>query len=399
MCSAERMSRTDTTSLAKVGDASARPLRAALLTPPAPAALATVRIEGPAAISTLRGIFRPVAPELHADRPAYGSLHDDDDLIDHAIVTIDPDGNGCEIHTHAGPRIIQRLLELLRRSGVDVVPWDRLRPADSLAREVEMTLPRALTRIAALSIAAQHPGGLTQLCDEAIRELAGCTADVAGTRDRLAAVAATYTLGERLLVPPVVALAGPVNVGKSTLANALTGRVQSLAADLPGTTHDWTEALADFHGLPVRLLDTPGQRQTHDPIEREALALASERLAEADLVVLVVEPGDDLAQRIETQRQGLPTTAQLLVAVNKIDLCPNIAIPADAVAISALGELNLDALRTAVAERFGLVEGYDPTTPLIFTPRQHELIARAVMALDAGDTSTAKKTLEELIGS
>lgn len=89
-----------------------------------------------------------------------------------------------------------------------------------------------------------------------------------------------------LLRPPLVVVAGPPNVGKSTLLNALAGRELSLAADEPGTTRDHVGALIDLGGLVVRWADTPGLRDTQGP-ESEAIALARELIEAADFVIAV----------------------------------------------------------------------------------------------------------------
>jgi tRNA modification GTPase len=90
------------------------------------------------------------------------------------------------------------------------------------------------------------------------------------------------------------------NVGKSTLANALSKSNASLTADLPGTTRDYVEIEANLAGLIVRLLDTPGQRQTPDPLERAAISLAQPHIDSADLTLLLTDasrpsPPEELA--------------------------------------------------------------------------------------------------------
>ncbi|MEM9066298.1 MAG: GTPase [Planctomycetota bacterium] len=90
---------------------------------------------------------------------------------------------------------------------------------------------------------------------------------------------------QRLFDPPTVAVVGPANVGKSTLVNALAGRVVSVTSDEAGTTRDAVGAVANVDGIEVRLLDVAGLRDEMEPSERAALALANKAVARADLVL------------------------------------------------------------------------------------------------------------------
>lgn len=90
---------------------------------------------------------------------------------------------------------------------------------------------------------------------------------------------------DRLLRPPLVVAGGPTNIGKSTLLNALAGREVAVAADEPGVTRDHVGALVVCDGLAVRWIDTPGMRETADPLEREARAASARVIAQSDLVI------------------------------------------------------------------------------------------------------------------
>jgi tRNA modification GTPase len=95
--------------------------------------------------------------------------------------------------------------------------------------------------------------------------------------------------GERLRDGPVVAIAGPVNVGKSSMINMLAGRSAAIVSPHAGTTRDIIEVHLDLGGYPVTVLDTAGLRDSTDPIEQEGVRRARERAAEADLVLWVVD--------------------------------------------------------------------------------------------------------------
>src|SRR3954447_26397913 len=96
-----------------------------------------------------------------------------------------------------------------------------------------------------------------------------------------------------LLSRPRVAIVGPANVGKSTLANQLFAAERSITADVAGTTRDWVGALANLDGLVVELIDTPGVRETKDAIEAQAIGVASRETSRADLILLVLDASAD----------------------------------------------------------------------------------------------------------
>ena len=116
---------------------------------------------------------------------------------------------------------------------------------------------------------------------------------------------ATADSGERLREGFVVVIAGPPNVGKSTLMNALARRDVSIVSQLPGTTRDAIEVHLDLNGYPVTLVDTAGLRDSDDPIEREGIFRARQRVAGADLTLWLTESGDARAEN-QTHKSHTP---------------------------------------------------------------------------------------------
>jgi tRNA modification GTPase len=125
-------------------------------------------------------------------------------------------------------------------------------------------------------------------------------------------VLAAQGKSERLSDGLVVAIAGPPNVGKSTLMNALARREVAIVSPHAGTTRDVIEIQLDLDGYPVTVVDTAGIRETDDPVEQEGVRRARARAADADLVLWLVDaPQDGRPQ---------PGAAPLWVVRNKIDL-------------------------------------------------------------------------------
>jgi tRNA modification GTPase len=127
-------------------------------------------------------------------------------------------------------------------------------------------------------------------------------------------VLAAQGKSERLREGLVVAIAGPPNVGKSTLMNQLARREVAIVSPHAGTTRDIIEVQLDLDGYPVTVIDTAGVRETDDPVEQEGVRRARARAAEADLVLWLTD-----ARHEESRPQD---AAPLWVVRNKIDLDP-----------------------------------------------------------------------------
>jgi tRNA modification GTPase len=142
--------------------------------------------------------------------------------------------------------------------------------------------------------------------------MASALVKVRQLHDEIAEVLAAQGRSERLRDGLVVAIAGPPNVGKSTLMNHLARREVAIVSPHAGTTRDIIEVQLDLDGYPVTVIDTAGIRATEDPVEQEGVRRARARAAEADLVLWLVE--DD------SQDHAVEGAVPVWIVRNKIDL-------------------------------------------------------------------------------
>jgi tRNA modification GTPase len=142
--------------------------------------------------------------------------------------------------------------------------------------------------------------------------LAPARAKIAALLDEIQEVLAAQGKAERLRDGMVVAIAGPPNVGKSTLINQLARREVAIVSPYAGTTRDVIEVQLDLDGYPVTVIDTAGIRETDDPVEQEGVRRARARAEEADLVLWMV---DGSAAKHPTD-----SSMPLWILRNKIDL-------------------------------------------------------------------------------
>jgi tRNA modification GTPase len=349
--------------------------RYALLTPPGLSAVATIAVEGAGSDRVLAAIFHSRRSPSDENRLLYGKIVDKSEIIDHVIVARCDVTERFLIHCHGGPRILQRIMQVLQNSGAKADAWKTLNTPQTIQEEVLQSLPHVKTRLGALAFSAQCPGGLTNWAKNTLQKLKMTRSLSESFLQSVRRLGETYDLAKRLLHPSQVVLAGPTNAGKSSLANALTGRQQSIVADLEGTTRDWTSLLTDVEGVPIELIDSPGRRESQNQIEQNAIGVAERKIQSADLILLIVEYGKDEVSQIDRFLSHLPSGRKVIVLINKADKMTGPGTNLKHLTISAKTGANLNALKTAIFDNFGF-KNFDFRHPMVFTDRQHHLVQK-----------------------
>jgi tRNA modification GTPase len=184
--------------------------------------------------------------------------------------------------------------------------------------------------------------------------------------------------GERLREGFVVALAGPPNVGKSTLLNRLARREVAIVTDIPGTTRDPIEVALDLAGVPVVLVDTAGVRETRDPIEAEGVRRALARAESADLVLWLVEAND-------SGPTSPPVAQKTIIVRTKSDLIDSVTQRrlrnAGSLLVSAKTDSGMDQLLNVLTDEALSLSGGEPA--LVTHARQRHALTEAVARLEA----------------
>ena len=225
-------------------------------------------------------------------------------------------------------------------------------------------------------------------------------------RDEIAQALAQAGRGERLRDGLVVAISGPPNAGKSTLLNRLARREAAIVSPYAGTTRDVIEAHLNLSGYPVTLLDTAGMRESSDPVEQEGVRRARERAAMADLVLWVIESSAN-GGAASGRPEGFGDTPVWRIE-NKSDQatkrsCKGPTTTNDefkfTLSISALTGAAVDALEAALAAFAG--DYFAATEAAIVTRARHrhtlaETVAALDRALSRGDSGQEELVAEDL---
>ena len=190
---------------------------------------------------------------------------------------------------------------------------------------------------------------------------------------------ATWAWGKRLTTPATIAVIGPTNAGKSSLANLLSGQSGSIVTSQPGTTRDWVTHHVSLDGLPIVLIDTAGHRESADALEAEAIARAVQQSRHADVQLVVID-GASSQVRLPVLAKQTPT----VLAVNKADLDtwsldavpPDLANDTCIIKTAAVTGQGQAELTSALLKALGC-ENLSETSPVVFTERQRSCLQQA----------------------
>ena len=416
---------------------------AAIATPPGRGGIGIVRVSGRDA----RHIAQAVTGNLPLPRQATLAAFADTDgsVIDHGLALFFEapasftGEDVLELHGHGGPVVQDRLIERVCALGARIARPGEFTERAFLNDKMDLAQAEAVadlidssSRRAARSAMRSLDGEFSQrvgdidravlalrvyleaaidFADEEIDFLAetDVTVRLNGVSAALAELLAECRQGQVLRDGFDVVIAGPPNVGKSSLLNRLLAENRAIVTDIPGTTRDLLFANVELDGVPVRLTDTAGLREGADPVEAIGVARARAAAANADLVVLLADESVEGG----TQAPELAVPADRILHVrNKIDLsgCPPGVGESGVVSISALTGAGLDALRRAIVAAAGVAPGEG-----VFLARKRHLVAlsraadhvaaaRAQVTRGLGDvaaeeTRLAQQALGEIVGA
>lgn len=384
---------------------------AAVATPPGRGGVAIVRLSGPLAFELAAALAGPLPParqlSLRALRGADGQL------LDRGVVATFPGPHSytgddvVEFQLHGSPvlaaLVLQRLVALGAREAspgeftrraflngrmdlaqaeavADLIASASAESARAAMRSLEGEFSREVGALGdaivvlrvRLEAALDFPDeGVDEYSDPALAgELEALLARLAGLRD-------AADRGRVLRDGLTLVIAGAPNAGKSSLLNRLAGYEAAIVTELPGTTRDLVREDILIDGMPVRVIDTAGLRDTADRIEAEGVRRARAAMRRADLLLLVL---DGTAADGHLPAEALPEDIPVLRVLNKIDLLGMSAgeeIDATGqpqIRLSALSGKGVELLRA----RLKVLAGYSGAAGGAFSARRRHLDALAL---------------------
>ncbi len=411
---------------------------AAPATPTGTSAVALVRVSGPACLELGPAIFRETLEPREATHLPY---HDQaGEIVDDVLVTYFAEPRSytgehvLEISTHGNPAIIQLVLDDLFKRGCRAAdPGEFTRRAflngnlDLSQAEAVMDLIHARSARAIAAANQQLRGSLGQhmakITDELLLGLARVEAyidfpeeDLPTEDRRIVAelldsvlrgtkrLLATHRYGDMLRDGIKTVILGEPNAGKSSLMNALLGRDRALVSDQPGTTRDYLEEAVMVGPHWLRLIDTAGLNPDPGEIERQGIAKTFERVAEADLVLLVFDvtrPTPPLPGEL----RGRLNPEHTRILLNKVDLLERSAAKAVApegfksLEISALTETGLTDLEAEIVAWADALGPTNQNDQIAVNARHADALRRAIEGLESALTHLGANGPTELMAS
>ncbi len=336
---------------------------AAIATPVGAGGIGIIKISGPQALIIGRELFRKSGSSEtiqshhlyhgHIVAPATGKT------VDEVLISFMGGPNTytredvVEINCHSGLAVLDRILELVIRAGARLAePGEFTRRAfingriDLTQAEAVLDLVNSKTR-RSLHLASEHlKGGLQNIITDFRTNLLDILAALEAAidfpdedlellegeqltgrlrqlvRDPIIKLLEHYEDGRILREGLSVIIAGKPNVGKSSLLNNLLRSNRALVTPIPGTTRDVIEESFSLRGIPLRLMDTAGLRHADNLVEKLGMEFTRERLAQADLVLFVLDRSSPLTPEDLQIYRDIGTKPRLIV-LNKIDLDPD----------------------------------------------------------------------------
>jgi len=365
-----------------------------VLTARAPSGIAVVLLQGAGAEKVLSRTFRsPSGKALPvADRAAYGVIWSKDRPLDEVLVirTERPPRECFEICCHGGTAASRALVDAFAAHGAVELPWIRLYRAGTLEYDLVRSMLAAEGGDQALVLARLMSG---QLRDAFLRIEAALEKGVPESRRNgflrgLRGLAETFEFGRILSEPPLAAITGPPNAGKSTLFNAILGESRALTSAFAGTTRDPVEAVFLLEGFPVRLADTPGAADGEsDRLTAECVSAAGRLLSAASLEIRLADWEPGASPRPAPSLRARENGREVIHVLNKSDLLGRMRghpLRQRFQLVSALRGTGVKRLIAAMGARLGISKLGKRTGPVLMNDRQARMVEAAIAALGPG---------------
>ncbi len=374
--------------------------------------LAVVRISGKNALYTvqqLTGNSKKKAPFLPRVATLSTLYSSNKNPFDDAVITFFPGPNSytgedlVEISSHGSPAIVEEVLAVARYYGARMAEPGEFTRRAFLNGKMDLAQAESVASIihsqslesSRLSYRVLHgalSNRLSQIKNILVEALSGIefeldiseedadpfldqriNAHLANLIHGVSELLEAYQQSRLLTQGALVVIAGKPNVGKSTLLNSLSSTDRAITSHLPGTTRDAVDISLLMDGVPIRLVDTAGLRETQEKIEQEGVRRARKYFKDADLVLSVIDSENDTFYR--------HSSSPIIKVFNKTDLCSGLLKEEGIIHVSAKYDQGIEELKTAIKKSLGISRGLSANA-LLTSGRQRDILSTCLESLN-----------------
>jgi len=330
---------------------------AAISTPIGQGGIGIIRISGEKALDIIKKIFqyKKKNREIQSYTIRYGYIFDEDELIDEVLVSYFKAPNSytgedvCEINCHGGNLVVRRILEVVLKNGAILAEPGEFTKRAFLNGKMDLSQAEAVIDVINSKSVKENKASMQQLegyLGKKIREIKENLIDILvdieanidypeydveevqrnkfesvlkGALEKLEKLEKSFENGKILKEGINTVIVGKPNVGKSSLLNALVKEDRAIVTEIAGTTRDTIEESITIKGIPLKIIDTAGIRETDDIVEEIGVEKSKKALENADLVLMLLDATFEI-QEEDKVLLDLIKNKNYIVLINKIDV-------------------------------------------------------------------------------
>ena len=368
---------------------------AAIATAPGEGGIGIIRISGEKSLQVAQSIFKSKSGKMIKDYNArtliYGTVVDNEKVIDEVLVAYMKGPNSytaedvIEITCHGGFISVKKILELILSKGVRLAEAGEFTKRAFLNGRIDLSQAEAIIDVIKSKTDMAHEVAQSQLegslakkikdlrmnvtevlahlevsidfAEEDVEEITYQTLEEKALelRNEIKKLYDTAESGKILRDGLKTVIVGKPNVGKSSLLNSILGENRAIVTDIAGTTRDVIEEFVNIKGIPLKIVDTAGIRETEDVVEKIGVEKSRESFSTADLVIMVLDASRKLSEEDMEILESLKNK-KTIVLLNKMDLEPQIELEKieefvnseDIIKISALKHQGIEELQDKI---------------------------------------------------
>ncbi len=363
----------------------------------------------------------------------YGNIVDNGEVIDEVLVSYfkAPKSytmeNMCEINSHGGNIIVKKILELCLKNGAELAEPGEFTKRAFLNGRIDLVQAESVIDIINAKSEKEVKTGIKQLEGLLSKEIAEIkqeimdvminievsidypeydVEDVANAeitdmldsvKKKLERLERSFDNGKVIKEGIKTAIIGKPNAGKSSLLNAILKEDRAIVTEYEGTTRDTIEEFVNINGIPLKLIDTAGIRETKDEVEKIGIAKSRETANAADLIIAIFDASKEIDEE-DLEVIDFIKNKKAIIILNKMDLKAKIdennenlkKLSGNIIKMSALKNIGIDKLYEKITEMFNLNEINLDNENVITNVRQKNLITKAIE-----NVKKAKETIEQ----